>query len=133
MQTDCPPIWQRIEVDPHSGIERRWDGWRTTDSAEYKGIRSTIIWHLHEILRKKGLDCYCPHVASELMGFVDKSGRMEAGSGHDDDVMALAIGMYNISSGTIYEQAIRQDFIPPEIQALLDEEEKQPGGFAQRW
>lgn len=133
MAPDCPPIWQRMEVDPHSGIERRWDGWRTTDSAEYKGLRATIIWHLHEALRNKALDCSCPHVHSELVDFVDKKGRMEAGNGHDDDVLSLSIGYYNLGSGTIMGRDVRPDFIPPEIQALMDEEAAHAGGIAQRW
>lgn len=133
LQPDCPDIWQRIEVDPHSALERRWDGWRTTDNAEYKGLRATIIWHLHEILRNKGLDCWCPHIHSELVDFVNKKGRMEAGSGKDDDVLALAMGLYNISSGTIMTHDIRHDFMPPEIQRMYEAEAAAGDGSAQNW
>jgi hypothetical protein len=113
-----PPIWQRTEIDPHSGKERRWTGWRTTDTAEYGGLRSKIIWHLHEVLRQKRLDCRCPHIASELSAFVDKQGRMEAGSGHDDDVITLAIGMANLRSATPFVMNPRDRGLPPDLEGL---------------
>ena len=130
----APPIWQRKERDPHSGIERAWDGWRTTDKAEYGGIRSAIIWHFHEMIRNKRIEIHCPHYHSELVSFVDKKGRMEAGSGHDDDVMSGCIGVYNIGSATTYSREIRERYLPPDIRAL----EKQlrisdEQGLAMKW
>jgi hypothetical protein len=103
-------IWQRTEVDPHSGRERRWDGWRTTDNAEYKGLRATIIWNLHEALVNGEIVIECPNVHFELASFVDKRGRMEAGGGsHDDDVLSLAIGLYSIGAGTVLtERSVRR-------------------------
>lgn len=111
-------IWQRREIDPHSGQERRWDGWRTTDSAEYKGLRATIIWHLHEVLRSRELDMACPHVCRELSAFVDKLGRMEAGSGHDDDVLSTAIGIYNIDSATVYAEEVVPRTLPRDLRGM---------------
>jgi len=89
MMVDCPPIWQRREIDPHSAIERAHDGWRTTDTADYGGLRSAIIDNLQELILDKRLDCRCPHIHSELVDFVDKKGRREAGGGHDDDVLCV--------------------------------------------
>jgi hypothetical protein len=128
----CPPIWQRKERDPHSGIERAWDGWRTTDRAEYGGVRSTIIWHFHELIRNKKVEICCPHYHSELASFVDKKGRMEAGSGHDDDVISGCIGVYNIGSATTYSLAETQRFIPPEI-AALEKLSEHTDGLAMKW
>jgi hypothetical protein len=128
----CPPIWQRRERDPHRGTERAWDGWRTTDSAEYKGVRATIIWHMHELLRNKAVEIRCPHMATELADFVDKGGRMEAGSGHDDDVMSAAIGLYNIGSATEYARAVRVDFMPRDV-ALLEARDTTSGMLAMKW
>lgn len=114
----CPTIWQRKERDPHSGIERSWDGWRTTDNAEYGGVRSTIIWHFHERIRNKEILICCPHYHAELVNFVDKRGRMEAGVGHDDDVMSGCIGVYNIGSATTYSLGVTARVLPPELAAL---------------
>ena len=115
MEGGHPPIWQRRERDPHSGNERAWDGWRTTDNAEYGGVRATIIWHFHEMIRNRRIEICCPHYHAQLLDFVDKRGRMEAGSGHDDDVMSGCIGVYNIGSATTYALPRREEWTPPEI------------------
>lgn len=128
-----PSIWQRTEIDPHSGIERSWDGWRTTDSAEYRGLRSAIIDNLQEIVLGKGLECWCPHLHSELVDFVNKGGRREAGSGHDDDVMALAIGLYNLRFATPYVESARSEYIPPDMRRLLAEETDSGAGLSMRF
>ncbi len=128
------PIWQRKDIDPHSGKIRKHDGWRTTDTREYGGLRSAIIWRLHEVLRNKELDCYCPHIHSELVDFVDKAGRMEAASGHDDDVLSLAIGVFNIEDATTYAEPITEISLPPDLLRLEREEEGALStGMAQRW
>jgi hypothetical protein len=128
----CPPIWQRKERDPHRGTERAWDGWRTTDSAEYKGVRATIIWSMHEMLRNKEVEIRCPHMAAELADFVDKGGRMEAGSGHDDDVMSAAIGLYNLGSASEYAMAVRARHLPRDVELVLAGD-REGGGLAMKW
>ena len=128
----CPPIWQRKERDPHSGVERSWDGWRTTDKADYGGVRSAIIWHFHEMIRNKKVEIHCPHYASELASFVDKKGRMEAGSGHDDDVMSGCIGVFNIGSATTYSLSARQVHVPDDVRLFLDND-RAPENMAMRW
>ena len=129
-----PPIWQRKERDPHSGIERRWDGWRTTDKAEYGGVRSAIIWHFHELIRNKRVEIHCPHYHTELANFVDKKGRMEAGSGHDDDVMSGCIGIYNIGSATTYAMATRAVAVPKDVALIMNAETvKDEQSIAMKW
>lgn len=130
------PLWKRREVDPITGKTiKEMDGWRTTDTAGFGGVRSQIITVLHDDLREDRIDIGCPAVHSQLLNFVRKpSGKMEAGTGHDDDVISISIGNFNIGDGTIMEPPLyRNAFIPPEVQALLDEEAMQPGGIAQRW
>lgn len=130
----CPTIWQRRERDPHSGVERSWDGWRTTDKAEYGGVRSAIIWHFHELIRNKRVEIHCPHYHSELANFVEKRGRMEAGSGHDDDVLSGCIGIYNIGSASTYSIRPREAFIPPDVRRLMERDEQQAGkNLAMNW
>src|SRR5262249_18708845 len=127
-------IWQRQDLDPHSGRKRSHDGWRTTDTREYGGVWFAIIWRLHEVLRNKELDCHCPHILSELVDFVDKGGRMEAASGHDDDCLALAIGVFNIESATTFIEPITVTRLPPDLARLEREEEANARrGMAMRW
>lgn len=132
MLPESPPIWQRTEMDPHSGLERRWDGWRTTDSAEYKGLRSVIIDRLQEAILAQTLDIWCPHILSELVDFVQKGHRREAGSGHDDDVLALAIGFYNLGSATEYRTPVYRRSVPHDLRKFV-EQERSSGGLAQRF
>lgn len=127
------PVWQRKELDPHSGRETRRDGWRTTDTKEYGGIRAAIIWHLHAVLREKAIDCPCPHVISELAKFVDKAGRMEAANGHDDDVMALAIGVFNIDSAKVFSEPKVAARLPADLRELEHSGRQQYTGMAQEW
>jgi hypothetical protein len=127
------PIWQRADLDPHSGKKQLRDGWRTTDTQEYGGLRAAIIWHLHGILRDRGLDCHCPSVQAQLANFVDKSGRMEAGRGHDDDVMALAIGVFNIESATTYSEPKIEAQLPWDLRKLERDEAAGRPGMAMRW
>lgn len=135
MMDDCPTIWQRKEIDPHSAQERVHDGWRTTDTAEYGGVRSAIIDHLQELILSKRIDIRCPHVHSELVDFVDKSGRREAGSGHDDDVLALCIGAYNIRFATPYVRQVRQSRLPSDVERILAKQEMSTDhlGMSMRW
>jgi hypothetical protein len=124
-----PDIWQRREMDPHSGRERSWDGWRTTDTKDYGGVRSTIIWSLHEKLREQRLVIACPHMISELRGGVDQGGRMEAGGGHDDDVLCGAMTVYNLGDAVEYSREVRSFELPPD---LLRERVVEKRGMAMR-
>ena len=65
-------------------------GW-STDVATRRQAVST----LQEFIREQRVEILCPNVIAELKSFVFNSGgRAEAASGaHDDDVMALAIGL----------------------------------------
>lgn len=129
------PLWKRPEIDPISGRKvREMDGWRTTDSAGYGGVRTQIITRLQDVLREEELDCACPSVHRQLTNFVNKNGRMEAASGHDDDVLSLAIGVFNIGAGTLYTAPVRKRFVPPDI-ALIEAEMSKAGehGLAMKW
>jgi hypothetical protein len=126
-------IWQRTELDPHKGTRTARDGWRTTDTQEYGGLRAAIIWHLHGILRERALESHCPSIVEQLSNFVDKGGRMEAGRGHDDDVMALAIGVFNIDSATTYSEPTLEVKLPWDLRKLEANESAGRPGMAMRW
>lgn len=105
------PLWrQRVEQDPRTG-RRRTDedgmiGWNT--NAATKPI---ILDNLHQWLREEIIDLWCPHLISELRTFSRnlKKGTVEAQEGsHDDDVMALAIGVYLLDGATLYQESARK-------------------------
>jgi hypothetical protein len=65
-------------------------GWNTDVATRRRAVST-----LQEFIRDQRVEILCPNVIAELKTFVFKSsGRAEAASGaHDDDVMALAIGL----------------------------------------
>lgn len=117
------PIWKRKEFNPRSGKKEEKLGWRTTDVADYGGIRTTILDTLGEVLREREIDLNCANLVLELASFVDNGGRMEAGRGaHDDDVLALAIGLYNIDAATGFIEAPVARPVPADIQRMIDKQ-----------
>ena len=73
-------------------------GWKTTSAT-----KPVIIENLAGVLRERQLILYCPRMLAELRVYQQS---LEALSGHHDDwVMALAIGLYNIRSATPYREA----------------------------
>lgn len=115
------PLFRRAEIDPVTGKKiREMDGWRTTDIAGYGGVRTQIIMNLHDYLREDRIDIACRATHAQLAAFVSKGNRMEAGIGKDDDVMALAIGLFNIGMATTYSVHYRQAYIPPDMRRLME-------------
>lgn len=129
------PIWKRTDFNPRSGRKEEKLGWRTTDTADYGGIRSVVIENLAAILRARELDFHCPNIVHELGCFVDKNGRREAEAGeHDDDVLALAIGMYKIDDATGHVEGVVERRMPRDLAALLAAKEAgEPKGSAHLW
>ena len=114
------PIWKRQEWNKLSGKTDEKFGWRTTDSQDYGGVRTVVISMLQGILRERDIDVMCPNIVWELSKFVQKGRRMEAGSGaHDDDVLALAIGAYNIESATVYGEDFVERRVPKDLEGLM--------------
>ncbi|MFZ5807299.1 MAG: hypothetical protein ACOY3I_08860 [Verrucomicrobiota bacterium] len=93
------PIYCRQRLSA-SGRKTSLEGWQTTAAS-----RKLIIDELAAVIRD-GLDIRCSHLVRELKTFATNSdGKEEALPGcHDDDVLALAIGLHCLPSGTIYEK-----------------------------
>lgn len=66
-----------------------------------------------------GIDIWCSHIIGEMGTFVTKdSGRTEHENGkHDDDVLALAIGMAHLASATILPEQAFVRSLPPDLAA----------------
>lgn len=128
-------LWRRQEWNPRDGRNEEKLGWRTTDHADYGGVRTLIIDHLGGILRERAVDIHCASVVHQLGTFVDKNGRKEAEHGeHDDDVLALAIGLYNVDAATAYDEAPVERGMPEDLKKLLEESQNPSGkGGAHFW
>lgn len=74
-------------------------GWLTTEAS-----RRQCISVLQEAIRQQAIEILCPNVISELRTFIfSTSGKAEGASGsHDDDVLALAIGLTCLPHATKY-------------------------------
>lgn len=74
-------------------------GWQTD-----AGSRAIAIQELQQYVREQLLDLKCPHAIGEFKTLIiDKKGKAVAsGSNHDDDALALAIGLACLNSATVY-------------------------------
>jgi signal peptidase I len=96
VEKDCF-VFQRRTVNSQTSEVDRSYGWRT-DSV----TRKTVIDHLAAEVREGRLDIPSAEALAEFRSFVvNPNGRPEAMRGHhDDDVLAAAIAVYNLSGAT---------------------------------
>lgn len=95
---------------------------KTTTALGYQTntkTRETLITTLASAVREwdtpgNGIDIWCPHAIEQMENFILKeTGKSEAGQGfHDDDVLAIALGMELIEHATLYIPE-RNVFGPP--------------------
>jgi hypothetical protein len=107
-------------------------GWMTTTET-----RGMIIEGLAKAIREwdvdaSGLDCACPDIISELESFIVKdTGRAEAMKGkHDDQVLALAIGLACLDSATAYSPPELVRTLPRDLQNLEASRVKRSGQYS---
>lgn len=84
--------------------------------------REALITTLASAIREwdtpgHGVDIWCPHAIEQCENFVLKdTGRSEAGQGyHDDDVIAISLGLELMEHATIYYPPQSIHGIPPEL------------------
>lgn len=114
------PIYQRTVFNEREDREEKKLGWVTTEST-----RRMILANLARAIREfgkvgEGVEIRCEHAINECSLFIRKqSGREEAMYGaKDDDVLALAIGLTVVASGTKMVRQSTTREVPPEIQRL---------------
>jgi hypothetical protein len=100
-------------------------GWMTD-----RNTRPMVIEKLAEVLREAGrgvvgtgFEVRCPWAIRQLENFVVKtSGRAEAASGHhDDDVLALAIGVQTLGNAIPWAERAVEAWIPPDLRESGDD------------
>ena len=99
--------------------------------------RENLIETLAEAIREwdsagKGLDVFDGHCLEQLENFVvSMSGHSAAAEGfHDDDVLALALGLHLIEQATSFFPARLVDNLPPDLRALIPQSGGLGGAFS---
>lgn len=120
-------IYQREIFNMRESKRSKALGWQTSDKT-----RRMVIENLAAKIRDfdskdgGGIEIYCKHAITELRAFVvSESGRPEASSGrHDDDVMAIAIGLATIEGATSYYENNVGRAYPRDLEKLLNSRQK---------
>jgi hypothetical protein len=98
-------IYMRESFNVVDSVTKKMYGWQTTAKT-----RPRLIAKLESTIRETvegeiggGYHVRCPWILGQMRNFGTKpNGRMEAMSGHDDDVMSLGMGVFLIDSATPY-------------------------------
>ncbi|MFH1066420.1 MAG: hypothetical protein V1746_00715 [bacterium] len=119
------PLYMRRKANAQGGVSKL-EGWQTTGQS-----RKLIIDELASLIFRGSLSVRCPHAVGELRTFVTNAhGREEALPGcHDDDVLALAIGLHCLPKGTFY--ALRK--MPRQEPRDGYEKREEPRTFEGKW
>jgi hypothetical protein len=113
LKMDGVPLYMRESEDPERpGVIKLVEGFKLKD----RELKRSLVDRLASHIRDGLVEIPCPHVISECMAFItDKNGADRARDGdHDDDVMALAMGIYSIESATLYAHQVRKRRYPPD-------------------
>ncbi|MFT4177533.1 MAG: hypothetical protein QM627_12885 [Luteolibacter sp.] len=120
---DVATIYQREHFNQREGTLVNAYGWMTTPKT-----RPTIVENMARAIREagkgkpgEGLEIRCPWALKQFENFVvKKSGKAEAAQGHhDDDVMALSIGLQTMEFATTYFPEERQEYLPPDLRGPM--------------
>ena len=111
-------IYLRQFFNRRDQVTQKAYGWRTTDET-----RKRCIARLEATMREclagspgTGYEVRCPWVLEQMSNFGTKpNGRVEAMSGHDDDVISLAIGAFTLDEATPYIEASIPEWLPPDL------------------
>jgi hypothetical protein len=107
------PLFKRKPLDQSSGAADK-PGFQTNSAT-----KPLVISSLARAIDDGALDIYDPSAVSELETFVvHEDGKEAAVSGkHDDDVMALAMGIHNIRVASRYNASVVRRRLPPDFHA----------------
>lgn len=90
-------------------VRRRWAERRQSFTNELgfcmdADSRRQVVSTLQEYVREQRVEVLCPNIVGELKNFIfNTSGRAEGAPGaHDDDVLALGIGLVCLPAATVY-------------------------------
>jgi hypothetical protein len=117
------PIYSREVFNQRESKTTNQLGFQTNSAT-----REAIIENLAKAIREydtegEGLDVACPNIAKQLSNFITSDrGKSEAAEGHhDDDVMALAIGLYCIDGATAYQEVMTERPLPRDVRRMEEQ------------
>jgi hypothetical protein len=127
-----PRLYEREVFNEREQRRTKALGWLTTTAN-----REAIVGHLAAAIRETGepgagVEIRCPHALAECRHFERGSrGRSEAAGGwHDDDVMALAIGLATMEHATTYREPRASRTTPAEIRRHEARRKRRPGMYS---
>lgn len=106
------PIFRMVQYDKVRQAEVSFLGWQTNEDR-----RRDVIDHLSTAIREQAFETMDPHLVNQCQTFIiTHSGRSEAQNQcKDDDVLSLAIGLFNLDAATLYEETEVERQLPPDI------------------
>ncbi len=112
-------LYRREIFNRREGMITEAYGWQT-DRRTRPMIVETLARAIREAGRGKegeGYEIRCPWILYQARNFIVKaSGRAEAAQGHhDDDILALAIGLQLIDQATPYHETAREAWLPRDL------------------
>jgi len=121
-------IYQREVFNQRESKLTSFLGWQTTPKT-----RPLIIEKLATAIRLAGsgetgdgYEVRDPWSLAEMQNFGTKpSGKQEALVGHDDSVLSIAIGYFNLEKATTFREVVRERQIPRDLQGLIDRRRRQ--------
>jgi len=105
----CSEHWDAVKQKALSTY-----GWRTDE-----GSRRQMVSTGQEYIREQKIEVLDPHIIAELKTFIfDTKGKATAAAGaHDDDVMALLMGLCCLHAATNYPKRAAVNSRPPDEHA----------------
>lgn len=126
-------IYQREQFNHRDNMTMKALGWKT-DADTRQRILARFEVVTRETLRGDiggGYEVRCPWALEQMRNFGTKpNGRMEALSGHDDDVISLAIGIFTIDAANTYHEQTVERWLPPDLRDRLRPPQKGRGAFS---
>lgn len=105
-------IWNRRDFKTSTAL-----GFQTNEKTREKVVETLATAIREWDTPGEGFNVWCPHAMEQLENFVRKpNGRSEAAEGqHDDDVLALGIGLQLIDQATTYYPVVSMRDLPPDL------------------
>ena len=110
-------IYRRRTTNKKTGKVTDAYGWQTNVQTR-KNLEDAVAKAIREWdVEGEGIEVLCPNIIRELETFiVNEKGKGEAADGsHDDDVIALGIGLCTIDAASNYAEPVEEEFLAPDV------------------
>lgn len=125
-------IYMRKQFNHREQMETKFYGWRTTADTRPRAIARLEIATREQLTGAEGggYEVRCPWILEQMRNFGTKpNGRMEALSGHDDDVLSTAIGVFTIDAATPFFEKVVTRQLPRDLQRLAESRQQATSSY----